>query len=165
MPFFIPCQCEVGDPHFDRVQTIFELTDSQYFGSELTNEQQRLEELAIPFKHERELAFFLVNIGISRSDYLSLTDLEKVFIKKSYEDKIISDNTLFRNAVLNAKINAERKKGKRFVELFKKQPRKIDQNIREQTWDLILNIEKKENDHWTDKIYESNGIKFRKEDV
>ena len=119
----------------------------------------KMAELAQPFSFERELAFFMVQIGLSRSDYESLTEKEKMFIRKEYENKFMKDTTWLRNAVLNAEVNAHRGKYKKFLELFPKKPRKADKKYNENAMQIILEMEKRNGKGWVDKIYKANGMK------
>jgi len=77
-----------------------------------TEKQKELAELASSYSRERELAFFVVNFGFTKRDYNELTEVEKAFIYKAYETKLVTEMTYLRNAVLNAINNAFRKKTK-----------------------------------------------------
>ena len=46
------------------------------------------------------------------AEFGMLTEKEKMFIRKEHENKLISDTTWTRNAVLNAEANLNRKKHK-----------------------------------------------------
>lgn len=105
-----------------------------------------------------DFAFFAVNFGYSKRDYNELTERERLFIYKAYENKIVSDTMLIRDAVFNAVNNALRKKGKRFQKLWKKRVKKADKTIVQDNLQTVLDIEKKETG-WIDKIYKANGIK------
>lgn len=74
----------------------------------------------------------------------------------------MSDNTLMRNAVLNAVSNALRKKNARFRELWKKVARPIDKNLAEENLKIVQEIEEKEGKGWVDKILRANGFVRRK---
>lgn len=119
----------------------------------------RIAKLAEPFQHEMELAFFIVEIGMSKSEYESLTETEKMFIRKRYEQKFINDITWLRNAVLNAVNNALRKKGKKFMELFPKAPKRADKEYNENAIKTVLKLEKKNGKGWVERIYRANEIK------
>lgn len=110
-----------------------------------------------------DFAFFAVNLGYSKSDYYELTPREAAFIRKSWEDKLVSDNTLMRNAVLNAVSNALRKKNSRFRELWKKAVISVDKEKAEDNIKIVYEIEEKEGKDWIDKILKANGFKRRKE--
>lgn len=106
-----------------------------------------------------ELAFFVVEIGLSVSEYRSLTDTEKMLIKKRHEQKFINDITWMRNAVLNAVNNALRKKRQRFIELFPKKQIKADKEYNENAIKIIHELEEKEGKSWVDKVYKEAGMK------
>lgn len=114
--------------------------------------------LSAPYRQEMEFAFFAVNFGYSKRDYADLTAWDKAFIYKAYETKVVSETSLIRDAVLNAVVNALRKKGKRFVKLWKKRQRRADKNISRNNLRTILDIEQKETG-WIDRIYQENGWK------
>lgn len=97
---------------------------------------------------------------MSKRDYEDLTELEKVFIRKAYESKIVSDMSHLRNAVLNAINNAMRKKGKKFQDLFKKKQEKADKEFNENAITIIHEIEAKEGKSWVDKVYKGAGLKM-----
>lgn len=66
------------------------------------------------------LAFFVANFNYTKTEYEKLTIKERKFILKAWENKVIFENHLDRNAVSNAYINANRKKGARAFPLWKK---------------------------------------------
>lgn len=106
-----------------------------------------------------DLAFFVVNFGFSKREYLELTDKEKMFIRKEFERKTITDATYIRDAVFNAVSNALRKKGARFQELFKKKQAKADVEFNENAVSTVLEIEETGGKDWVRRIYEANGLK------
>lgn len=83
--------------------------------------------------------------------------MEKLFIRKAYETKLVNDTTYTRNAVLNATVNANRKKGKKFVELFKKKQVKADKAYNLSALHVIEAVEEKEGKSWVDKLYAGIG--------
>ncbi|TKC15918.1 phenylalanine racemase [Robertmurraya kyonggiensis] len=95
---------------------------------------------------------------MSRSDFDLLTETEKMFIRKEHENKFISDTTWMRNAVLNAEANINRKKNKRFIELFPK-THKADKEFNENAIQTILEMEEKNGKSWVDRVYKANGMK------
>ena len=105
-----------------------------------------------------EFAWFAVNLGYSRQDYSQLTQTDIVFIRKAYENKLVSETNAIRNAVYNAVGNAFRKKGKPFADLWKKRPKHGDKKVKEKAMQTILEIEKTETG-WIDLIYKANGMK------
>jgi len=115
--------------------------------------------MAKSYATAQDFAFFVVNFGYTKRDYDALTELEKLFIRKAYETKLINDTTYMRNAVLNATINANRKKGKKFVDLFKKKQIKADKEYNENALKTIIETEQKEGKSWVDKLYAGIGRK------
>lgn len=105
-----------------------------------------------------DFAFFVVHFGFNFDDYSKLTPRQCLFIRKEYEKKTVADTTLFRDAVLNALYNANRKKGKGFKQLWKKKNQKIDKQQVTQDFKLIDEIEKREKG-WVERIYMENGLK------
>lgn len=105
-----------------------------------------------------DFAFFVVNFGYTKEDYLALTPRDKAFIYKAYENKIVSTSTMIRDAVLNANGNLNRKKGSPFRKLWKKKSKKADIVTIRHDMHTIAEIEKNEKG-WIDKIYEANGLK------
>lgn len=101
----------------------------------------------------------MVNFGYTKRDYNELTELEKRFIHKAYETKLVSEMTHTRNAVLNAVNNALRKKNKKFIDLYKKKQEKADKEFNENAIKVILEIEEKEGKSWIDRIYQESGLK------
>lgn len=98
-----------------------------------------------------DFAFFAVNFGYSRPDYDSLTETEKAFIYKAYEDKVVRESSILRDAVHNAIINALRKKGSSPKELWTRRTTEEEIKTAKQNVKLILEIEKNEKG-WVDRI-------------
>lgn len=119
--------------------------------------------IAEPYQKDMDFAFFVVNFGYSKEDYYQLTQREAAFIRKAWEEKLVSDNTLLRNAVINAVSNALRKKNSRFKELWKKNQQPVDKYKAEENLKIVHEIEEKEGKSWIDKIWKANGLKRRKE--
>lgn len=101
----------------------------------------------------------MVNFNYSKADYDALTETEKMFIYKAYENKTISDGTHIRNAVLNAVVNANRKKNKKFLELFEKKQEKVDVEFTENALEVINEVEERDGKSWVDLLYNKNGLK------
>lgn len=108
-----------------------------------------------------EFAFFFVNFGTSYTEYIDLSDTQKAFIYKEYENKVISENTFFRNAVLNGVSNALRKKGSKFIELFEVNKPVEEAEIEYLVYssEILRQQESRGDLSWVDKIYEANGMK------
>lgn len=105
----------------------------------------------------RDFAFFAVNFGYSKRDYLELTYAEKSFLMKAYEDKVVADSNLMAAAVGNAVGNALRKKGKRPRKLWRKAAKPGDYAQRQQQTAIAKKIEEKEGKRWVDLVYAANG--------
>lgn len=101
----------------------------------------------------------MVNFGYTKRDYYELTELEKSFIHKEYETKLVNEMTHLRNAVLNAVNNAFRKKNKKFIDLYKKKQAKVDKEYNENAVKVIHEIEEQEGKSWVDRIYQESGLK------
>lgn len=114
--------------------------------------------MAKPYQDQIDFAFFVVHFGYSRADYDALSEVEKAFIRKAWEDYTVSWTTLVRDAVFNAVGNALRKKGKRFRKLWKKRAQKADREVIRDNTKTIMEIEEKEKG-WIDRIYAANGMK------
>lgn len=97
---------------------------------------------------------------MSKQEYETLTETEKLFIVKEHENKFMSSTTWMRNAVLNGVANAMRKKGKKFIELFptKKQSR-ADVDYNKDALKKVEDMEAKKGKGWVRKIYDKLGIK------
>ncbi|MEK5052044.1 phenylalanine racemase [Niallia sp. FSL K6-0212] len=109
-----------------------------------------------------DLAFFVVEFGFTPDEYYKLTEKEKMFIKKAHENKFIHDTTWTRNAVMNAEANANRKKSKKFIDLFPKKAHRADKQYNESAVNTILEMEKKKGKSWVDRIFKANRIKSPK---
>lgn len=94
---------------------------------------------------------------MSLSDYYSLTEKEKLFIRKAHEQKFVSDTTWTRNAVLNAEANINRGKNKKFIDLFPK-TQKADIEYNENAIQTINEMEREQGKSWVEKIYKANGM-------
>lgn len=114
--------------------------------------------MAKPYQEQIDFAFFVVNFGYTKRDYLDLSDVDKAFIRKAWENHMVSWTTLVRDAVFNAVGNALRKKGKRFQKLWKKRSRKADKDLIRENTKTIMDIEEHEKG-WIDRIYQANGKK------
>lgn len=136
MPFFVPSR----------------LIELEYLGGDIKEDEE-----AKDFRNEMDFAFFVVNFNYTKDDYYSLTPKEKAFIIKAWENKLVADSTLIRNASLNAQGNINRKKGKKFIDLWTKKQRKLDKDVALENLRIIEETNK--DDSWVDKIYQINGMK------
>lgn len=133
MPFFLPR----------------ELVELEYLGGQPTNDEE-----AKQYRFDTDFAFFVVNFHMSRADYESLTQREKAFIRKAYENKVVFETTMIDNAVNNAVANALRKKGRSAAPLWKKKPKRADnEKLRAELKKGSKEIDKS----WVEKIYAANG--------
>ncbi|MGL6292838.1 hypothetical protein [Eubacterium aggregans] len=115
------------------------------------------------YRNDIDLAFFGVNFGYTKADYETLTPRERAFIYKAFEDKTVQESTLTRNAVMNAVANVNRKKGYRFIDLWKKRSQPVD---RTEMQEAIQSVEAMEADKdWVRLIYEANGMHYRGKEV
>lgn len=124
-----------------------------------TPQDIRKAELASEFHSEIDLAFFVVHLQMSLSDYYLLTETEKLFIRKAHEQKFMSDTTWTRNAVLNAEANVNRGKNKKFIELFPKKQARADKKYNENAIAVIEEMEQEQGKSWVDKVFQANGMK------
>jgi len=60
---------------------------------------------------------------------------------------------------MNAYINANRKKNKKIIPLWKKKQQKADKELVKDNLRIIQETEKKEGKSWVDLIYKINGFK------
>lgn len=72
------------------------------------------------FEPETKFAFFAANYGWTREQYESITPIERLFLIKEYENKVVRLSTLLQGAVELAVANVFRKKGKSRKKLWKK---------------------------------------------
>lgn len=143
MPFFLPR----------------ELVEFEYLGSD--NEDSEYTKMAEDYSKEIDFAFFVVNFGYSKRDYEEISETEKAFIFKAWENKMVLESSLVNRAAFNAIINANRKKGKKYVNLWEKNKyRKVgDETMLEsrEKFERLLENEKKSNGDWVKQIYMANG--------
>lgn len=119
--------------------------------------------MAKPYGDVMDFAFFAVNLGYSKADYNELTETEKAFIYKAWEDKVVSESTTIRNSVLNAVSNAFRKKNTKFKKLWKKKQEKADKELVNNNLKIVREVEEKEGRDWIKRIYAANGIHIRRD--
>lgn len=125
---------------------------------EPTPYELKLQKLAEPYSYEMDLAFFVVQVGMTKNEFDTLSEKEKLFIRKAHENKFVSDTTWMRNAFLNAEANINRKKNKKFIELFPKN-QKADIEYNENAIQTITEMEEEKGKSWVDKIFKANGMK------
>ena len=103
----------------------------------------------------------MANFGYSRADYDALTPAEAALIRRAYEDRVVTETTLIRDAVANAITNTHRKRGKKAVPLWKKRVEKKDGEILRERVSDIREIERKE-EGWIKRIYAASRGKIKK---
>lgn len=119
--------------------------------------------MAEPYRRDIDFAFFAVNFGYSRRDYEELTPREIYFIRKAYENKMVSESYLTYNAVFTATYNVNRKKNKKALKLWKKSKvQKADIETVHDNLKIVHEVEEKEGKGWIDRILEVNGMKRKK---
>lgn len=83
-----------------------------------------------------------------------------MFLRKAWEDKIISDSYMIYNAVFTAFYNVSRKKNKKALKLWKKNKgRKANEEVVAQNMKIIREVEQKEGKEWIEIILKANGLK------
>lgn len=142
MPFFLPSQ----------------LVEFEYFGDNSGEVDESYNDLAKGYERDIDFAFFFVNFGTSKHDYMQLTKREKIFIRKAWEEKEVRESTFLRNAVMNAVLNAMRDKKQPFRELWNKKQKPVDHEVVEVNISVIEETTKKEKFDWVAEIYKANGF-------
>lgn len=142
MSFFLPSQ----------------LIELEYFGNESSEIDNSYNNLAKGYERDIDFAFFFVNFGTSKHDYMQLTKREKLFIMKAWEEKEVRESTFLRNAVMNAVSNAMRSKKEPFRELWTKKQKPVDKEVVEVNMSVIEETTKKEEFDWVAEIYKANGF-------
>ena len=67
-----------------------------------------------------DFAFFAVNFGWSLADYQSITPIQRLFILREWERKIVRETDMLKSAVELAVANVHRGKGKAYLQLWKR---------------------------------------------
>lgn len=109
-----------------------------------------------------DFAFFAVNFGYSKKDYLSLTPAEKLFIMKAYENRTVSNSTLDEQAMELAVSNVFRKKGKQRQKLWKKKSHHMSVEESMMMYSEIMKIEEEQGKDWVRLVYENAGVRMPK---
>ncbi|HEM9602860.1 TPA: hypothetical protein U4T39_002052 [Streptococcus agalactiae] len=146
MPFFLPRR----------------LVDFEYLGGSGDSTDVEYDRLASQYHKDIDFAFYFVNFGTTKSEFLELTRREKAFIRKAWEDKQVRESELMRNAVLNAVSNAMRKKSAKFVDLWKRQQQPANMEIVNAHLEIVSISEETEGKSWVDAIYKANNLKTPK---
>ncbi len=64
-----------------------------------------------------------------------------------------------RNAVLNAVNNALRKKGSKFIDLWKRKQRQINRELVASHVEILSKVEEREGKSWVDLVYQANNLR------
>lgn len=135
------------------------LVEFEYLSRENTVEDVDYQKIAEPYRKDMDFAFFAVNFGYSKQDYEALTGREKAFIYKAWESKIIQDSYIMYNTVFTAFYNANRRKGKRALKLWKKANfRMADMETVHDVMHTVYEVEAREGKNWIDAVYKANGL-------
>ncbi len=115
--------------------------------------------IAEPYQKDIDFAFFVVNFGYSKSDYDSLTPRQIAFIRKAWENKMVTDSYNMYNAAFTAYYNANRPKRKKALKLWKKtKVKKADMETIRENIKIIREVESAEGTGWVDAIYKANNL-------
>ena len=142
MPFFLPRQ----------------LVEFEYFGNSEGEVDESYQALTEGYERDIDFAFFFVNFGTSKREFMELTKRDKIFIRKAWEEKEVRESTFLRNAVMNAVSNAMRDKKQPFRELWTKKNQPADFEIIEVNLETIEESNKTDNFDWVAEIYKANGF-------
>lgn len=138
------------------------LVELEYFYGDDEPDLEYLEQ-ARPYQNEIDFAFFAVNFGYSKSDYMALTPAEKRLIYKAWENKTVDLTTLIYKACFTAYYNVRRGKKKRALKLFtKRRVRKANIDLANNNLNIVKKSQEIEGDSWIKKIYKANGMPFKK---
>lgn len=136
------------------------LVHLDYLSGDDTRTKEEKEEDS-PYEGVRDYAFFRVNLGMHRQEYDFLTPLEREFMLKAYEDRMVTNVHRIYSACFAASYNVGRRKGKRAIEPLRKAQSKnqIDPELLESQISIIREIDQKEGTAWVDKVYSSLHMK------
>lgn len=142
MPFFLPRQ----------------LVEFEYFGNSEGEVDESYQALTEGYERDIDFAFFFVNFGTSKKDFMELTKRDKVFIRKAWEEKEVRESTFLRNAVMNAVSNAMRDRKQPFRELWTKKNQPANFEIIEVNLATVEESNKTDKFDWVAEIYKANGF-------
>lgn len=118
--------------------------------------------IAEPYLKEIDFAFFVTNFGYTKSDYEQLTPKEIAFIKKAWEDKMVSDSYNMYNAMFKASYNVQRPKRKRALKLWQKsRTKKADMEVVQDNLRIVKEVEQNEGMNWVKQIYKANNLPYK----
>lgn len=129
-------------------------------------EDSKYAEMAKPYQHDIDFAFFAANFGYSKAEYESLTPREINFLYKAWENRVVSESYRIYNAVFTAMYNVNRPKRKKALALWKKSgAHKADMETIRENLSIIKEIDRAEGSEWARRVYRENGLKYpRKEE-
>ena len=142
MPFFLPRQ----------------LVEFEYFGNSEGEVDESYQALTEGYERDIDFAFFFVNFGTSKKDFMELTKRDKVFIRKAWEEKEVRESTFLRNAVMNAVSNAMRDRKQPFRELWTKKNQPANFEIIEVNLETIEESNQNDKFDWVAEVYKANGF-------
>nr|DAT27054.1 MAG TPA: hypothetical protein [Bacteriophage sp.] len=118
--------------------------------------------IAEPYLNDIDFAFFVVNFGYTKADYEALTRREIAFIKKEWENKLISDSYNMYNAMFKASYNVQRPKRKRALKLWQKsRTKKADMEVVKDNLRIVKENEDREGTAWVKQIYKANNLPYK----
>lgn len=133
------------------------LIEFEYFDGE---SDEDYEKEAKPYQSDIDFAFFAANFGYSKTDYEMLTQKEKIFIYKAWENRQAAMVMNIYNAVFTAFYNVNRRKNKPALKPLKKKSRhRTDIKTVKNNIKIVKQAEKEEGNEWIRTIYRANGLK------
>jgi len=133
LPFFLPGR----------------LADLQYLGGE---DDDGFAQAVKGHEYDHDFAFFVVNFGWSIDDYEKITLKQKTLIIRAWEDRLVADSNMLASAVTVGTANANLKRGKSPLKLWRKRPKIADNDQARLDVDQILQAERLKGKSWVQKI-------------
>lgn len=91
-----------------------------------------------------------------------MTPREIAFIRKAWEDKMVSDSYNLYNAMFKATYNVQRPKRKRALKLWQKlRTKKADMEVVQDNLRIVKEVEQKEGLDWVKQIYKANNLPYK----
>lgn len=109
-----------------------------------------------------DFAFFVANFNYTKAQYDALTSVEKLFIRKAWENKQVLETSLINNAMVNALGNLHRKKGKKWIRLWNPKPKQTNREAQQDNLALIEQMEKEQGKGWVELLYKSIGKEVKR---
>lgn len=82
---------------------------------------------------------------------------------KEWETKFVRDTSYINAAVNTAIVNANRKKGKPPIQMWKQKPKKGYKAEAKEQFAIVKKMEKERGKTWVQKIYKENHLNYQKE--